>query len=50
MSEDRKKEIAKQYVDRQLQTMKQYGSAPSELSKRDYETLIKKVAAIVNSK
>jgi hypothetical protein len=50
VSEERKQEIAKQYVDRQLETMKQYGSAPSDLSKQDYDALIKKVAAIVNLK
>lgn len=49
MSEVRKKQIAKEYIDRQLKTMKQYGSAPRELSKQEYEALIKKAAKIVQT-
>lgn len=36
-------EPAKQYVDQQLQIMRQHGAAP-KLSKKEYEVLVKKVA------
>ena len=35
---------AREYVDKQLATMKQYGSAPT-LSSEAYETLVQKVVA-----
>ncbi len=44
MSDERKLEIAKQYVDQQLETMKQYGSAPSDMSEHEYKALIQEVA------
>jgi hypothetical protein len=37
-------EAAKRYVDQQLKTMKQSGSAPT-LSRRDYDELVRKVVA-----
>jgi hypothetical protein len=49
MSNDKKFEIAKQYVDKQLETMKQYGSAPSDMSEQEYKALIQEVAANVQS-
>lgn len=44
MSEEKKLEIAKQYVDKQLDTMRQYGSAPKEISEQEYNNLIQDVA------
>lgn len=38
-------EAAKKYVNQQLQTMKQYGSAP-KLTKADIEALIQQVAKV----
>jgi hypothetical protein len=40
----RRMEIAKQYVDKQLQTMKQCGSAPKDMSEQEYKALVKKIA------
>jgi hypothetical protein len=50
MSNDQKFESAKEYVDRQLETMRQFGSAPQEMSKEEYKALIEKVAETVNLK
>lgn len=49
MSDEKKFEIAKEYVDKQLDTMKQYGSAPSNMSEQEYKSLIHEVAANVQS-
>lgn len=37
-------QAARKYVDQQLATMKEFGSAP-KLSRRDYDELIRKVVA-----
>jgi hypothetical protein len=47
MSEEKKYEIAKQYVDQQLEVMKQAGSAPKDLSEQEYKALISDVADTV---
>jgi hypothetical protein len=44
MSDEQKLERAKEYVDKQLQTMEQYGSAPKDLSDQEYRSLIEDVA------
>lgn len=44
MSDEKKMEIAKEYVDKQIATMKQYGSAPSEISREEYKALVQEVA------
>jgi bisphosphoglycerate-dependent phosphoglycerate mutase len=49
MSEEQKREIAKQYVDRQLETMKEYDSAPPDLSEEEYQSLISETAELVQS-
>lgn len=49
MSEEKKTQIAKEYVDRQLQTMKEHGSVKRELSKQEYDSLIKRAAEIVRT-
>ena len=47
MSEERKIEIAKQYVDKQLETMKRYGSEPKALSEQEYRAMISQIAETV---
>ncbi len=49
MSDDKKFEIAKEYVDKQLDTMKQSGSAPNNMSAQEYKALIQDVAEIIQS-
>jgi hypothetical protein len=44
MSNEQEIEVAKQYVDKQLETMKKYGSAPQEMSEQEYKSLIEQVA------
>jgi hypothetical protein len=44
MSKEEKYEIAKQYVDKQIETMKQFNAAPKEMSKEEYKSLIEDVA------
>jgi hypothetical protein len=44
MSHEEKIEVAKQYVDKQLETMKKYGSVPNEMSEQEYRSLIEEVA------
>ncbi|MGC1373687.1 MAG: hypothetical protein WA824_16245 [Candidatus Sulfotelmatobacter sp.] len=39
-----KLKIAKQYVDKQLETMKQHGSEPKNMSDQEYKALIREVA------
>ena len=47
MSEERKIEVAKQYVNKQLETMRKHGSAPKDLSEQEYKAIIMQVAATV---
>lgn len=49
MSNEQSYEIAKEYVDKQLETMKQFGSAPP-ISKEEYKALVDEVADTVNVK
>jgi hypothetical protein len=49
MSNEQKYEIAKQYVDQQLETMKQFNAAPKEISNEEYRSLIEEVAQTVQS-
>jgi hypothetical protein len=49
MSDEKKLEIAKEYVDKQLETMKQYGSAPRNMSEQEYKALIQEVAQNIQS-
>ena len=44
MSNEQKLEVAKEYVDKQLETMKKYGSAPEKLSDQEYRSLIEDIA------
>lgn len=50
MSNEQRFEIAKEYVDKQLETMKQFGSAPQKMSNEEYKALIDEVADTVNRK
>jgi hypothetical protein len=50
MGEREKLQIAKEYVDKQLNTMKKYGSSPKRLSRLEYDAMVKRVASAVISK
>jgi hypothetical protein len=50
MSSEQNLEIARQYVDKQLQTMKKYGSAPKEISEEEYRALVEEVAETLDLK
>ena len=50
MSNEQKMEVAKQYVDKQLETMKKYGSAPRDISDQEYRALVEDVAATMDLK
>ncbi|MGH9563799.1 MAG: hypothetical protein ACRD3S_20280 [Terracidiphilus sp.] len=49
MSEEKKMEIAKQYVDRQLETMRQFDAAPRDISAEEYKVLVEEIAATVRT-
>jgi hypothetical protein len=44
MATPKKYEIPKQYVDAQLEAMKSFGAAPKNLSAKEYELLIQRIA------
>jgi hypothetical protein len=50
MSAEDKLEVAKQYVDKQLETMKKYGSAPPEISPQEYRALVEEVVKTIGHK
>jgi hypothetical protein len=47
MSNEEKLEVAKQYVDKQLETMKKYGSAPNDLSDQERRGMVEEVASML---
>lgn len=49
MSDQEKLEAAKEYVDKQLETMKKYGSAP-EVSEHEYRAMISDVVSTLDMK
>jgi hypothetical protein len=50
MSNEQRYEIAKEYVDKQLEAMKQFGSTQSKtLSREEYKALIEEVAETVKA-
>ena len=49
MSEQAKHEIAKEYVDKQLEIMRSYEAAPSHLSNEEYEGMIEEAAGLVQA-
>jgi hypothetical protein len=49
MSEEKKYEIAKEYVDKQLDTMKKFDAAPKDISRAEYDSLIKEVVQTIKA-
>ncbi len=49
MSHEERMEVAKQYVDKQLETMKKYGSAPQDISEQERQALAEEVASTLKS-
>jgi hypothetical protein len=49
MSDEKKREIAKQIVDKQLETMKKYDAVMDDVSDQEYKALIEEVAYNVKS-
>ena len=47
--EQNKFDIAREYVDKQLETMKRYGSAPKDISEQEYRALVAEVAENMGS-
>jgi len=50
MTNEEKLKAARQYVDRQLETMKKYGSAPEDVSEHEYRAFVEEVVATVEEK
>ena len=46
--EQKKLVVAKEYVDRQLETMKKYGSAPDDISEEEYDALVYEVVGALD--
>jgi hypothetical protein len=49
MSNERKYEIAKEYVDKQLNVMKEFNAEPKNLSASDYRSLVERVAQTIRT-
>ena len=49
MSEDEKLSIAKEYIDRQLQTMREGGAVAANISEEEYKALIEEAAEVIRS-
>ena len=41
---------AKEYVDKQLETMRRHGSAPEDLSEEEYKSLVEEIAEAIDLK
>ena len=50
MNEDQKILAAKEYVDKQLETMRRYGSVPDNFSDEEYQGLVEDVAEAIELK
>jgi predicted AAA+ superfamily ATPase len=50
MSHEERIEVAKQYVDKQLETMKKYGSAPQDISEHERRALVEEIASTLDAK
>ena len=48
-ADEKQLEVAKQYVDTQLATMKKYGSAPPKMSTQEYRALVQEVVDTLQS-
>lgn len=49
MSHEERIEVATKYVDKQLETMKKYGSAPKDISENERRALVEEVASTLQS-
>lgn len=49
MSEAQKLEAAKQYIDKQIATMRSHGSAPATITTTEYNAMVKQVAKAIPS-
>ena len=47
MSEQEKIKVAKEYIDKQLQTMKNHGCAPKTLTDSQYQAMVSQVAKTI---
>ncbi|HEV2500575.1 MAG TPA: hypothetical protein VGY31_13440 [Terriglobia bacterium] len=47
MNSEKRLEIAKEYVDKQLEAMKQSGAAPKDMSAQEYKLLVQEIANAV---
>ena len=50
MSHEERIEVAQKYVDKQLETMKKYGSAPKDISENERRALVEEVASNLDAK
>jgi predicted AAA+ superfamily ATPase len=50
MSHEERIEVAQKYVDKQLETMKKYGSAPKDISENERRALVEEVASTLTTK
>ena len=48
MSEAQKLEAAKQYIDKQIATMREHGSAPKTITSSQYDLMVKQVAKAIS--
>jgi hypothetical protein len=47
MSDQEKMQVAKEYIDKQIATMKTHGCAPTTLSKQEYQSMIEQAAKAI---
>ena len=47
MSEAQKLEAAKEYIDKQIATMREHGSAPKTITTSEYNSMVKQVAKAI---
>jgi hypothetical protein len=47
MSTQEKFEVAKQYIDKQIATMREHGCAPTSLTEREYQAMVKQTAKTI---
>jgi hypothetical protein len=50
MSNDQKILVAREYVDKQLETMKRYGSVSEDISEEEYNGLVEEVVEAIDLK
>lgn len=47
MSEKERLEVAKQYVDEQIKTMRKHGAAKGEIPAEEYDRMVQKVSKVI---